>query len=138
MKHQESKAWLPAGPAQQDIALLCECQEVTHNTMNKVFAFLLCSKDCFALRRRETDCYTWHDTNVRHTYENAACAGETISPGISVSSNEASQLAKLIVLCDVESFPEADGLLCGQRSNCIVSPNYIRALFFQDGIHARR
>ena len=45
---------------------------------------------------------------------------------------------RLFVLCGVESFPGAAGLLCGQRSYGTVCANHKGALFFQDGIHARR
>src|SRR5712692_2594802 len=45
---------------------------------------------------------------------------------------------QLFVLCGVESFPGADGLLCGQRSYRTVCANYKRPLFFQNSIHARR
>src|SRR5712692_6098715 len=41
----------------------------------------------------------------------------------------------LFVLCGVESFPGADGLLCGQRSYRIVCANYKRSLFFQHCVH---
>src|SRR5467141_424409 len=45
---------------------------------------------------------------------------------------------RLFVLCGVESFPGAAGLLCGQRSYGTVCTDHKGALFFQDGIHARR
>src|SRR6266487_1565354 len=45
---------------------------------------------------------------------------------------------RLLVLCGVESFPGADGLLCSQRSYRTVCVNYKGALFFQDSVHTRR
>lgn len=49
-----------------------------------------------------------------------------------------SQKLGLVVLCGVEAYPGADGLLCGQRNYRTVCSNYKRSLFFQDGVHARR
>src|ERR1700682_2751853 len=45
---------------------------------------------------------------------------------------------RLLVLCAVESFPGAGGLLCGQRSYRTVCANYKGALLFQNRVHARR
>src|SRR2546423_7860176 len=53
-------------------------------------------------------------------------------------TNRSPELSGLFVLCGVESFPGAAGLLCGQRSYGTVCANHKGALFFQDGIHARR
>src|SRR6266550_3230936 len=89
------------------------------------------------LTLRETDCYSWHDSMVRHTLADAAHSRAkpftlgSLSPETNLPAN-----LQLIVLCAVESFPGADGLLCGQRSYGTIQPHYIRPLLFQNYVDA--
>ena len=92
----------------------------------------------FSSTRRETDCYTWHDSVVVTLSRMRPSRADPASPGFSVSRSDAPAKLRLVALCGVEAFPGADGLLCGQRSYRTVRPNHIRPLLFQDGIHARR
>src|SRR3954463_995132 len=91
------------------------------------------------LTLRETDCYSWHDSMVRHTLADAAPSrAKPFTLGsLSPETNLPASL-QLIVLCAVESFPGADGLLCGQRSYGTIQPHYIRPLLFQNYINALR
>src|SRR5437588_2822993 len=89
-----------------------------------------------ALTSRETDCYTWHDSMVRRTLVDTArskakpSALGSLSPETKLPVN-----LRLIVLCAVESFPGADGLLCGQRSYRTIRPDHVRPLLFQNYIN---
>ena len=88
---------------------------------------------------RETDCYSWHDTMVRHTLVHAAHSGAKPSALGSLSPEANLPVClRLIVLCAVESVPGADGLLCGQRSYRTIQPHDVRPLLFQNYIDARR
>src|SRR5258705_2392531 len=99
----------------------------------RLLYLLLCS-----FNLSETDCYTWHDTmfvtlsRMRPTRAIPSALG-SLSP-----EAKHSQSLRLVVLCGVEAYPEAGGLLCGQRSYVTIGANYKRALLFQDGIHAQR
>src|SRR5712691_5800972 len=88
---------------------------------------------------RETACYSWPDSDVRHTLVDAALSRAdpkalgSLSPKTNLSAG-----LRLFVLRVVEAFPGADGLLCGQRSCEIFWPQNVRPLFLQDGVNARR
>ena len=88
---------------------------------------------------RETACYSWPDSEVRHTVVDAALSRAdpkalgSLSPETNLSAG-----SRLLVLRAVEASPGADGLLCGQRSWQIFWPQNVRPLFFQDGVNARR
>src|SRR6266436_1302787 len=89
-----------------------------------------------ALTSRETDCYSWHDSMVRHTLVDTArskakpSALGSLSPETKLPVN-----LRLIVLCGVESFPGADGLRYGQRSYRTIRPHHVRPLLFQNYIN---
>ena len=127
------------GSRSTDMALLCESQGISRTAMKKVLflsAFALTTALFFNLS--ETDCYAWHDTRFVTLVRMRPARADTTALG-SLSPEARRKLeAQLVVLCHVESFPEADGLLCGQRSYGTISPNNKGALLFQDGIHARR
>src|SRR5437899_4307935 len=112
-----------AYPASLAAALLCECPVGGPNIM------------LAALTSRETDCYSWHDSMVRHTLVDTArskakpSALGSLSPETKLPVN-----LRLIVLCGVESFPGADGLLNGQGSYRTIRPDHIRPLLFQNYI----
>src|SRR6185295_9699643 len=85
---------------------------------------------------RETDCYSWHDTRVRHTLVDAARSRAKPSALGSLSPETKLPVKlRLIVLCGVESFPGAAGLLCGQRSYRTIGPDHVRPLLFQNYIN---
>lgn len=86
----------------------------------------------------ETDCYTWHDTMFVTLVRMRPARALPLALGSLSPEAKRKLKALLVVLCGVESFPKADGLLCGQRSCCIIFPYHVGALLFQDGIHARR
>jgi hypothetical protein len=66
---------------------------------------------------RETDCYSWHDSSGRHTLVDAALSRAIPkAPGPLSPETNLSAGLRLFVLCAVEAFPGASGLLCGQRS----------------------
>src|SRR5207302_405189 len=99
--------------------------------------FCSCSNDSFfLLQPRETDCYTWHDTMFVTLSSMRPTRAIPVALGSLSPETKRSKL-RLFVLCGVESFPGAAGLLCGQRSYGTVCANHKGALFFQDGIHAR-
>src|SRR2546423_3696217 len=89
-----------------------------------------------ALTSRETDCYSWHDSMVRHTLVDTArskakpSALGSLSPETKLPVN-----LRLIVLCGVESFPGADGLRYGQGSYRTIRPHNVRPLLFQNYIN---
>src|SRR5258706_4430600 len=102
-------------------------------------AALLCECPCggphimlAALTSRETDCYSWHDSMVRHTLVDTArskakpSALGSLSPETKLPVN-----LGLIVLGGVESFPGADGLRYGQRSDRTIRPHNLSPLPFQ-------
>src|SRR5215471_441888 len=93
-----------------------------------------------SLTSRETDCYSWHDSKVRHTLVNAALfrAKPSALGSLSPETNLPVPL-RLIVLCGVESSPGADGLLrCGQGSYGTIQPHHVRPLLFQNYINPGR
>src|ERR1700694_398742 len=92
----------------------------------------------FSSTRRETDCYSWHDSVVVALARMRPSRADPASPGFSVSRSDAPTKLRLVALCGGARLPGADGLLCGQRSYRTVRPNHKRPLLFQDGIHARR
>src|SRR5450759_201788 len=100
----------------------------------KRFSFLVVMT---VLRPRETDCYTWHEAMFVTLSRMRPTRAIPVALGSLSPETKPSKL-RLLVLCGVESFPGADGLLCGQRSYRTVCANYKGALLFQDGIHARR
>src|SRR5436305_2019131 len=108
----------------QAAALLCECPVGGPNIM------------LAALTSRETDCYSWHDSRVRHTLVDTArskakpSALGSLSPETKLPVN-----LRLIVLCGGESFPGADGLLNGQGSYRTIRPHNVRPLLFQNYIN---
>src|SRR6202165_4675461 len=98
------------------------------------FSFLVV---LIVLRPKETDCYTWHDTMFVTLSSMRPTRAIPVALGSLSPETKRSKL-RLFVLCGVESFPGAAGLLCGQRSYRTVGTNHKRALFFQDRVHARR
>src|SRR4030095_1341101 len=87
---------------------------------------------------RETDCYTWHDSDDRHTLVDAALsrALPKAPAPLSPETNLPARL-RLFALCAVEAFPGAGGLLCGQRSCRTIGSKKIRSLLFQHGVYSR-
>jgi hypothetical protein len=76
-----------------------------------------------ALTLRETDCYSWHDSKVRHTLVYAAHSrAKPFALGSLSPETNLPIYLRLIVLCGIESVPGADGLLCGQRSYAVRPP----------------
>src|SRR5436190_5110467 len=92
-----------------------------------------------ALTSRETDCYSWHDSMVRHTLVDAAHSRAKPSAlgSLSPETNLPVKL-RLIVLCGVESVPGADGLRYGQRSYRAIGPHEVRPLLFQNYVNTLR
>src|SRR5438270_6521808 len=89
-----------------------------------------------ALTSRETDCYSWHDSMVRHTLvDTARSKAKTSALGSLSPETKLPVNLRLIVLCGVESFPGADGLLSDQRSYRTIRPDHVRPLLFQDYIN---
>src|SRR5258708_7051456 len=92
-----------------------------------------------ALTSRETDCYSWHASKVRHTLVHAAHSrAKPFALGSLSPETNLPIYLRLIVLCAVESIPGADGLLYGQRSYRTDWPHYVRPLLFQNYVDARR
>src|SRR5450759_3045863 len=97
----------------------------------KRFSFLVVLT---VLRPKETDCYTWHDTMFVTLSRMRPTRAIPVALGSLSPETKRSKL-RLFVLCGVESFPGAAGLLCGQRSYGTVCAHHKGALFFQDSIH---
>src|ERR1700730_3606315 len=100
----------------------------------KRFSFLVVMT---VLRPKETDCYTWHDTMFGTLARMRPTRAIPVALGSLSPETKPSKL-RLFVLCGVQSFSRAAGLLCGQRSYGTVCANHKGALFFQDRVHARR
>ncbi len=115
----------------------CELWE-TRSALAKSFPQFTAGNESISRSRpKETDCYSWHDTMFVTLSRMRPIRAMPLALGSLSPEAKRSQKLGLVVLCGVESFPRAGGLLCGQRSYRTIYAHDKRALFFQDRVYAR-